>query len=108
METVCSILPTIFPSSRTRAIGFLNALYNSPWEKSIGLILMILTTLDHQRAIRDISYASKEIGNSQDSSSTIGRFSWEEQAALNRAGNPKLSNTPLNPVLIKRPSRARY
>jgi hypothetical protein len=38
-------------------------LYNSPWEKSIGLILIVLTRYDHQPAIRDISSIPKEIGD---------------------------------------------
>src|SRR5712691_2915453 len=62
METVCSILPTILASSKTRATGFVNTLYNSPWEKSIGLILIVLTRYDPQPAIRDISCIPTEIG----------------------------------------------
>ena len=47
MDTVCSTFPTALAWSKTRAIGFLSAANNRFWEKSIGVILKVLTIQSH-------------------------------------------------------------
>lgn len=46
---VCSILPTILAWSKTRVMGLLNAVNKRFWEKSMGVILIVLAMLDHHR-----------------------------------------------------------
>ncbi len=42
MGTVCSILPTILAWSKTRLVGLFNAASKLFWEKSMGVILIVL------------------------------------------------------------------